>query len=186
MTALLDSRQAKKQEAFIDDPSGYIKLMLWRGHADSVSEGSTQLFDKVTVKLTHQEKYLDTWKSDAKCKISSVNNFTESLQPVQNISTVKDLTGKILGVTNLNKRPLQLLLQQKYNYRSSAPTGYIYKKQATRTTKLEFQCTMMMIYSLLATSTDDEIIEKISDLELVKVSNDSQNNKVIYIDQIKV
>lgn len=45
---------------------------------------------------------------------------------------------------------------------------------------------MMMIYSLLATSTDDEIIEKILDLELVKVSNDSQNNKVIYIDQIKV
>ena len=44
----------------------------------------------------------------------------------------------------------------------------------------------MMIYSLLATSTDDEIIEKILDLELVKVSNDSQNNKVIYIDQIKV
>lgn len=45
---------------------------------------------------------------------------------------------------------------------------------------------MMMIYSLLATSTDDEIIEKILDFELVKVSNDSQNNKVIYIDQIKV
>ena len=66
MTALLDSRQAKKQEAFIDNPSGYIKLVLWRGHADSVSEGSTQLFDKVTVKLTHQEKYLDTRKSDAK------------------------------------------------------------------------------------------------------------------------
>lgn len=105
---------------------------------------------------------------------------------MQNISTVKDLTGKILGVTNLNKCPLQPLLQQKYNYRSSASTGYIYKKQATRTTKLEFQCTMMMIYSLLATSTDDEIIEKILDLELVKVSNDSQNNKVIYIDKLKV
>ena len=45
---------------------------------------------------------------------------------------------------------------------------------------------MKMIYCLLATSTDDEIIEKILDLELVKVSNDSQNNKVIYIDQIKV
>lgn len=45
---------------------------------------------------------------------------------------------------------------------------------------------MMMIYSLLATSTDDEIIEKILDLELVKVSNDSQNNKVIYIDKLKV
>ena len=52
--------------------------------------------------------------------------------------------------------------------------------------KVRVQCTMMMIYSLLATSTDDEIIEKILDLELVKVSNDSQNNKVIYIDQIKV
>ena len=42
------------------------------------------------------------------------------------------------------------------------------------------------ICSLLAASTDEEIIEKILDLELVKVSYDSQNNKVIDIDQIKV
>lgn len=102
-TAILESGPVKKQEAFINDPSGYIKLVLWGRHVDSVSECSTYLFDKVKVKLAHQEKYLNTPKNEDECKISSVDNFTESLQPVQNISAVKDLTGNLFGVTNLNK-----------------------------------------------------------------------------------
>jgi len=42
------------------------------------------------------------------------------------------------------------------------------------------------ICSLLAAPTDEEIIETTLDVELAKVSYDSQNNKVIDIDQIKV
>lgn len=200
-TALLDSGPVKKQEAFINDPSGYIKLVLWGRHADSVSEGSTHLFDKVRVKLAHE----------GECKISSVANFTESLQPVQNISAVKDLTGKILGVTNLNKYHCCCSCNKNVTIKGNLA----FCNNCSMTMKLnccKLQCTLKLyiqetsnphnkvrvsvyndvfskllgICNLLAALTDEEIIEKILDLELVKVSYDSQNNKVIDIDQIKV
>ena len=42
------------------------------------------------------------------------------------------------------------------------------------------------ICNLLAASTDEEIIENNLALELVKVSYDTQSNKVIDIDQVKI
>lgn len=210
-TVLLDAGPVKKQEAFINDPSGYIKLVLWGSHADSVSEGSTRLFDKVRVKLAHQEKYLNTPKNEDECKISSVANFTESLQPVENISTVKDLTGKILGVTNLNKYHCCCSCNKNVTIKGNLA----FCNNCSMTMKLnccKLQCTLKLyiqetsnphnrvrvsvyndvfskvlgICNLLAASTDEEIIENILDLELVKVSYDTQSNKVIDIDQVKI
>ena len=92
----------KKQEAFINDPSGYVKLVLWGNHTDSLNEGATYLFNKVRVKVMNEEKYLNTPKNEDECTISLVANFEENLKPVQNISDAKQITANIIGVTKIN------------------------------------------------------------------------------------
>ena len=85
-TVVLQSHPVQMQEAFIKDPSGYIKLVLSGNHTDTLKERSTHLFNKVTVKVINEEKYLNTTKNEDECTISLVANFEETLKPVQNIS----------------------------------------------------------------------------------------------------
>lgn len=101
-TVVLQSNPVKKQEAFVNDPSGYVKLVLWGNHADTLTEGSTYLFDKVRVKVINEERYLNTPKNENECTISSVAKFAETLHPVQNISASKDIVANIIGVINMN------------------------------------------------------------------------------------
>ena len=64
-TVVLQSNPVKKQEAFINDPFGYVRLVLWGNHNDTLTEGSTYLLDKVWVKVINEERYLNTpqkWK----------------------------------------------------------------------------------------------------------------------------
>lgn len=101
-TIVLQSHPVKKQEGFINDPSGYIKLVLWGNHTDTLKEGCTYLFDKIRVKVINEEKYLNTPKNESECTISVVANFEEPIKPVQNISAAKDIIANIIGVTNIN------------------------------------------------------------------------------------
>lgn len=101
-TVVLQSNPVKKQEVFINDQFGYVKLVLWGNHNDTLTEGSTYLLDIVWVKVINEERYLNTRKNENESTISSVAKFAQTLQPVQNISASKDITANIIGLTNMN------------------------------------------------------------------------------------
>ena len=46
-TVVLQLNPVKKQEVFINDQFGYVKLVLWGNHNDTLTEGSTYLLDIV-------------------------------------------------------------------------------------------------------------------------------------------
>ena len=210
-TLVLQSNPVKKQEAYISDPTGYIKLVVWGDHAGTLEEGKTYYFDKVRVKLSHQERYINTPKNE-ECKISLVDAFSDPVKTVDIVSPVKDLTGNITGVTNINKFYCCCFCNKKVTVNGKLATcnNCGMKMKLTRcnlqwSLKLYVQesskpdnklrlsvfndvfIRLMDICSVDTSSTsDDEIIEKILDLELVKLSFDSQNNKLINIQVIHI
>ena len=50
-TVVLQTSNVKKQEDYIADPSGYIRIIFWGSHTDAVEEGLTYVFKKLRVKI---------------------------------------------------------------------------------------------------------------------------------------
>ena len=101
-TLVLQSNPVKKQEDYISDPTDFIKLVLWGDHAGTLDQGQTYYFDKIRVKVVHQERYLNTPKNE-ECQITLQKAFPEPVQLLDIISPVKDINANILGVTNISK-----------------------------------------------------------------------------------
>ena len=75
---MFDKTSVKKQR-FIVDPSGFIKLVLYGKHTDTVEEGKVYQFKKVRVKATKNERYVNTPKNENECVISATQSFSEAL-----------------------------------------------------------------------------------------------------------
>eukprot|EP00794_Sanderia_malayensis_P004491 gene4491-5086_t len=93
----------KKQEAVLVDPTGYMKVILWGNHVDSVREGAAYVFDKLCVKISRGERYLNTPKMDDLCVISETDAFKEKLPAVDNVALSKTITGEIVGIFQIEK-----------------------------------------------------------------------------------
>ena len=81
-TVVLQTSNVKKQEGYIADPSGYIKVIFWGSLTDAVEEGSTYVFNKLRVKVSQNQMYLNTPKQEDECVITSAEPFTKPLPSV--------------------------------------------------------------------------------------------------------
>ncbi len=95
---VLQGGTVRRQQCYVCDPSGFMKLILWGKHTDTVEENKTYLFNKVRVRVTSYERYLNTSKDD-NCMVKIAEDFPESLASVEVASTIKEVTANILGVT---------------------------------------------------------------------------------------
>ena len=100
---IVQGSELKKQEGYIADPSGSIKIIFWGNHTDEVQQGSTYFFNKVRVKISQDQKYLNTPKQESECIIKSAEPFKETLPVVDEVSTSKEVIGSIIGISNVNK-----------------------------------------------------------------------------------
>ena len=102
-TVVLQESQVKKQECYIVDPTGSIKLVLWGSHTNTLEEHSTYFFNRVRVKVTKDQRYLNTPKNDTECTIEPAEPFPEQLPTVEVLSTIKEVVADIIGVSNIAK-----------------------------------------------------------------------------------
>ena len=100
---IVQGSELKKQGGFIADPSGSIKIIFWGNHTDEVQQGFTYFFNKVRVKISQDQKYLNTPKQESECIIKSAEPFKETLPVVNEGSTSKEVIGSIIGINNANK-----------------------------------------------------------------------------------
>ena len=84
---MFDETSVKKQQCFIVDPSGFIKLVLYGKHTDTVEEGKVYQFKKVRVKATKNGRYVNTPKNENECVISATQSFSEALPIVENTAS---------------------------------------------------------------------------------------------------
>ena len=95
----------KKQELIVRDPTGFIKLILWEDYVDCLQQHKTYHLQNVRVKVSKDEKYINTPKSE-KFSFDEVEKFERDLVPIENdmVSlTMATVHGKIVGVMNVSK-----------------------------------------------------------------------------------
>ena len=102
-TAVIQGSPVKKQEGYISDPSGFIKVILWGNHTDTVTAQSTYFFNKLRVKVSQNQRHLNTPRQESECTITPVQLFKEKLPAIDEVSTTKEITANILGTSNINK-----------------------------------------------------------------------------------
>lgn len=95
---LIQGVEVKKQEGYIKDPTGYIKVVFWGKHTDKQQEGQTYVFNKIHLRDNHGQRYLNTPKQDEDCTIDSTEPFQGTLANVEEVCTTEDVTALILGI----------------------------------------------------------------------------------------
>ena len=179
-------------------------------HTDSLNEGATYLFNKVRVKVMNEEKYLNTPKNEDECTISLVANFDENLKPVQNISAAKQITANIIGVTKINNYLCCCSCNESVSIKgkiacctncgmfmkiSSCNHQWFLKLYIQDSTKPDTKFRLAVFHNEVKklflmcnidTSASEEVLEKLLDLELVKILYDTQSNKLIDIENVNI
>lgn len=82
---------------------GATKIVLWSNYADHLKQGCTYFFNKLRVKGNADQQYLNTPKQQTECTIEEVEPFTTPLPRLDKISTSKEITAHILGVSSINE-----------------------------------------------------------------------------------
>ena len=116
---IIKGSDLKKQEGYISNPSGYIKIIFWGNHTDEVQQGSTYFFNKVRVKTNQNQKYLNTPRQESECTIELAEPFTEPLPALDEVSTTKEITANILGISSINKYNPDVTVQRKLPSKAS-------------------------------------------------------------------
>ena len=100
-----DSEPLKKQEAFIVDQTGHIKVVLWAEHTGQLEQGKTYLFKNLRLKQNNGVKYLNTPKEATGLSIEETEHFPGPLHPMDGIElvTTKEAHVSILGIQSTNK-----------------------------------------------------------------------------------
>ena len=93
-----------KQEAFLIDPTGSIRIILWGDYVGQLQEAATYAFRGLHLKQVDGEKYVNTPRGDY-FKSEVVAPFEDTLPQVENVSRMKnvDMTVDVIGVTTLTK-----------------------------------------------------------------------------------
>jgi len=90
-----------KQEVIIRDPTGSIKVVLWESYVNSLDTNTTYLLQNLKVKVNKQERYLNTAK-DERFIFQEVSAYQEALAEVDPTADTPSITGKIIGVQQIN------------------------------------------------------------------------------------
>ena len=209
---IVQGSELKKQEGYIADPSGSIKNIFWGNHTDEVQQGSTYFFNKVRVKISQYQKYLNIPKQESDCIIESAEPFKETLPVVDEVSTSKEVIGSIIGINEVNKysscctcakkvtikRKLAYCGRCKMTQKLSASSVQWSFKIVVHTEdnprqkiKLNIYGGQMVqklftIFEITETASEDEAEVAILNTELFKFSFDTQSHKVIDIDPIHI
>lgn len=95
----------QKQECYIVDPTGQIKVTLWEDYTDQVEQGKTYNFRMFRLRKMGQDRSLNTPKDDDRCVISETTEFQEPLPTLQDVSltNTKEMTAEILGVHSVTR-----------------------------------------------------------------------------------
>ena len=93
-----------KQEAFLFDPTGSIRIILWGDYVGQLQDAVTYAFSGLRLKQVDGEKYVNTPRGDY-FKSQLVAPFEDTLPQVENVSQLKnvDMTVDAIGVTTLTK-----------------------------------------------------------------------------------
>lgn len=210
-SVVLQGGPVRKQECYLSDPSGYIKLILWGKHADTIEENGTYFFNKVRVKVAKGERYVNTPKNEDDCTITAAESFAESLPVVEVVSTIKEITAIILGVSHATKSQCCCSCSKKVVFKGNL--AYCEScKMAQNPSRCKGQW-FLRIYAegvgqpqekvrlsvfnnivyklqnyckLSSTMSDDQLVEGILMLGSVNLTYDSQNNKLIDVEVVDV
>lgn len=212
-TIVLRGNPVKKQEGYIVDPTGNIKIVLWGTHTDTIAECSTYYFDKVRVKVSNQERYLNTPKCEEECTIKMVAPFDEQLSSLpEKVSAVVELTANIVGVTDVMKYYSCFSCSKKVTTKgkvafcntckmtlklSSCSVQWFLKLLVEDPGKPDHKKRLLvyndMVYKIasicgfdLLQAEENEMVEGILDFDLVMLSYDTQNNKLVAIDKLEI
>ena len=99
---IFNGNSVDKQQCYIVDPSGFIKLVIWGSHVDTVKVGETYTFNKVRVKVAKDKRYINMPKRESECVITPADPLSENLPDVH-ISSTNEIVADILGVTSALK-----------------------------------------------------------------------------------
>lgn len=99
----INGSEVKKQEGYITDPSGFIKVIFWGGHTDNQQQGSTYIFKKIRIRKNQGQTYLNTPKQENECTIEPTQPFEETLCQVDVPTTTNDITASIIGVESVSQ-----------------------------------------------------------------------------------
>ena len=209
---LVQGSELKKQEGYIADPSGYIKIILWANHTDKLNQGSTYFFNKLRLKKNADQRYLNTPKQESECTIEEAEPFKDSLPTVDEVSTSKEITARILGISSINKYSSCCHCMKKVTIKGKvAFCNNCKMSQKSNTCKIQWSLRLyvenqeqgktkvnlsvygqQIVSKLFALSglheeaTEDEVLEKLLDIDIAKLSYDTQSYKLIDIDPIKI
>ena len=209
---IIDESELKKQEGYIADPSGYIKIIFWGNHTDKVQQGSTYFFDKVRLKVKQDQRYLNTPNQESECTIKSADPFTEPLPTLDEISTSKEIIGNIIGLTNINKYHSCCTCAKKVTVKGNL--AFCDRcKMSQKLTACSLQWTFRILVQtedtpkqkvnlnvygqqivqklftmceITETASEDEAVEAILNTELLKLTFDTQSRKLIEVDAIYI
>ena len=111
-----------KQECFITDPTGSIKLILWESQVATLENNVTYLFNNIKLKLFNNERYLNPPKSQPYL-ITETSPYTESLPNVEDVQplTRVETKAEIIGVTQINKYDSCYKCTKKVSEKDSMP-----------------------------------------------------------------
>ena len=208
-TSMLQGTSVRKQEGYIVNPTGYIKVIFWGNHTNTIDQGSTYFFNKLMLKQMQNHRYLNTPKHQDDCCITLANPFTEELLTVDDVSITKEITATILGISNINRYISCCSCSRKVNIKGklavcqsikmSQKTSncnvqwflHIYMQSSTPP-KQKISLTLyndvvnkiFTTFNLTDTSSEGKLMESILELNEVKLSYDTK--KFIYKQEKKL
>ena len=210
-TVVLQTSHVKKQEGYIADPTGYIKIIFWGSHTDAIEEGLTYVFNKLRVKVSQNQMYLNTPKQEDECVITSAEPFDKPLPTVEEQSTTKEIVASILGVYGINqykscrscskkvtvKANLSFCEHCKLSQKTSKCSTQWFLRLYVETTSRPVENIRLTLYNDVANKlftlcnlegepTEDQIIESILELDDMKIVYDAQSHKLIDIELIDI
>ena len=209
-TVILQTAPVKNQPCYLIDPSGFMKLILWGSHTDTIEQNQTYVFNNIRVKVTKDERYLNTPKSEQQCTITEAAPFVEALPVVDVVSSTIETTAQILGVTNVTKNQccscykkivmkwkLAFCENCKMSQKSSRCNTQWYLRIYVEVNadpqkklrlsvfndavkKLQNQC------KLVETPSEESLIESILELDTLMITYDCQTNKLIDVELLDI
>ena len=95
-----------KQECYIADPSGCIKVVLWEELVDQMETGKTYSLEGFRIRRYRGDIYLSNPKDEDQCSVKEVPEFAEELQLDDlhaALSKQEKMQATILGIQTITK-----------------------------------------------------------------------------------
>ncbi len=210
-TVLLQGNNVKKQEAFLADPTGYVKVILWGSHTDNVEKDLTYNFNKLRVKMYQNQMYLNTPKQENQCVITQSEPFKEKLPNVEELSTLKEAVGNIIGLYAVNRyktcRSCSKKVTENGNVSfcetckltqksSRCPTQLILKllvetssppvEKIRLTVYHDVVVKLFQLCNITVEATENQISAAILELDDIKICYDTQSHKLVDLENVDI